>query len=164
MFTTAQVDVKAGLSEDFSGRNEDAQWWLLTMSTYFKMCGTKYSVTQQKLILFNKMSKGWGANFFEGWLSKIPNDEVPETQKTMEQIIENFEKNFLPTDKTSRAWATLADFWVKGVPFYGDFHGFCYAFELEAGKSRIKDHNVQKDVLKQAYWPSFQDDACGKWA
>jgi len=56
--TTALVDVKAGLPEDFSGRSEDARRWILAMSAYFNMCGPQYTDKQMKLILLNKMSKG----------------------------------------------------------------------------------------------------------
>jgi len=56
--TTALVDVKAGLPEDFSRRNEDARWWILVMSAYFNMCGLRYTEKQMKLILLNRMSKG----------------------------------------------------------------------------------------------------------
>jgi len=99
-----------------------------------------------KLILLNKMSKGWGADFSEDWLSKIANDEVLEDDKTKVLIIQDFEN----TDKTSRARAALADLRMEGLPFKGDFHGFCSAFELEARKSGVVDENVLKDMLTQA--------------
>jgi len=41
-------------------------------------------------------------------------------------------------DKTSRAWAALADLHMDGPPFKGDFHECCSSFELEAGKSSVK--------------------------
>jgi len=37
--TTALIDVKAGLPEDFSRWSED-RWWILAMSAYFNMCRT----------------------------------------------------------------------------------------------------------------------------
>jgi len=148
--TTALVDVKAGLPEDFSGRNEDARRWILAMSTYFNMCGPRYTKKQMKLILLNKMSKGRGANFSEGWLSKIADDTILEELKSKELIVHDFEKVFLPTDKTSRARAALADLCMEGPPFRGDFHRFRSSFELEAGKSGVEDENVLKDLLRQA--------------
>jgi len=148
--TTALVDIKAGLPEDFSGRSEDSRRWILAMSTYFSMCGSRYTDKQMKLILLNKMSKGQGADFSEGWLSKIADINVPDDQKTKELIVYDFEKVFLPTDKTSRAQAALADLRMEGPPFRGDFHGFHSSFELEAGKSRVEDENVLKDLLRQA--------------
>ena len=116
---------------------------------YFNMCGPQYTSKQMKLILLNKMSKGWGANFSEGWLHKIADNAVLENDKTKELVILDFEKVFLPMDKTSRAQATLADLHMEVPPFKGDFHGFCSAFELEAGKSRVEDKNVLKDMLRQ---------------
>jgi len=120
------------------------------MSAYFNMCGPQYTRKQMKLILFNKMSKGRGADFSEGWLSKIADNNVLEDEKTKELIVQDFEKVFLPTDKTSRARAALADLRMEGSPFKGDFHGFHSAFKLKAGKSRVVDENVLKDMLRQA--------------
>jgi len=148
--TTALVDVRASLPEDFSGRSKDARRWILAMSTYFNMCGPLYTEKQMKLILLNKMSKGRGADFSKGWLSKIANDTVPEEHKSKELTVHDFEKVFLPTDKTSRVWAALADLHMEGPPFRGDFHGFRSSFELEAGKSGVEDENILKDLLRQA--------------
>jgi len=120
------------------------------MSAYFNMCGPQYTEKQVKLILLNKMSKGRGANFLEGWLLKIANDSIPEDQKSKGLIVHDFKKVFLPIDKTSRAWAALANLQMEGSPFKGDFHGFCSSFELEAEKSGVEDENVLKDMLKQA--------------
>jgi len=39
---------------------------------------------------------------------------------------------------------------MEGLPFKGDFHGFHSAFKLEAGKSRVVDENILKDMLRQA--------------
>jgi len=148
--TTALVDVKAGLPEDFSGRSEDSRRWILAMSAYFSMCRSRYTDKQMKLILLNKMSKGRGADFSEGWLSKIADTNVPDDQKTKELIVYDFEKVFLPTDKTSGARAALANLRMEGPLFRGDFHGFRSSFELEAGKSGVEDKNVLKDLLRQA--------------
>jgi len=148
--TTALVDVKAGLPEDFSGRSDDARQWILAMSTYFNMCRTQYTSKQMKLILLNKMSKGQDTNFSEGWLSKIADNTILEDKKTKGLIVYDFAKVFLSTDKTSRARAALADLCMEGLPFKGDFHGFHSSFELEAGKSRVIDENVLKDMLRQA--------------
>jgi len=119
------------------------------MSAYFNMCGPRYTSKQMKLILLNKMSKERGADFSEGWLSKIADDAVSEDDKTKELIVQDFKKVFLPTDKSSRAWTALADLRMEGPPFRGDFHGFHSAFELEAGKSGVEDENVLKDMLRQ---------------
>ena len=86
----------------------------------------------------------------EGWLSKIADDTIPEEHKSKELIVHDFEKVFLPTDKTSRARAALADLQMEGPPFKGDFRGFRSSFELEAGKSGVEDENVLKDLLRQA--------------
>ena len=101
--------MKASLSKDFSSRSEDARRWILAMSAYFNMCKPWYTSKQMKLILLSKMSKGQAADFSEEWLHKIADNAIPEDKKTKELITLNFEKIFLPTDKTSRAQAALAD-------------------------------------------------------
>jgi len=120
------------------------------MGTYFNMCGAKYSNKQKKLILLNKMSKGHGIDFSEGWLHKMADEGVQKDKKTKKLVILDFKKVFLPMDKTSRAQAALADLWMESSPFKGDFHRFHSAFELKAGKSKVVDKNVFKDMLRQA--------------
>jgi len=95
------------------------------------LCGNRYSDTQKKLILFNKMGSGSGTDFSKEWLHKMANDEVPESKKMKEHIILDFKKVFLPTDKTSRAQAALANLHMKGAPFKGDFHRFRSALSLK---------------------------------
>jgi len=121
--TSTQVDVKVSLPKDLSGRSEDARQWILAMSTYFDMCEWQYTNKQMKLILLNKMSKEWGPDFSKGWLHKIANDGVPDEDKTKSLIIADFEKVFLPLDKTSRAWAALANLHMEGNPFKKDSMG-----------------------------------------
>jgi len=75
----------------------------LRVHTSIHMCGSQYTSKQMKLILLIKMSKGRGANFSEDWLSRIANNDVLESEKTKELIILDFEKLFVPMDKTSRA-------------------------------------------------------------
>ena len=89
-------------------------------------------------------------DFSEGWLSKIANDDVLEDDKTKALIVQDFEKVFLPTDKTSMARTALADLWMEGLPFKGDFHRFRSAFELEARKSGVVDESILRDMLRQA--------------
>ena len=61
------TEIKAGLPEDFSGKNEDAMRWLLAMNAYFGMndeiCKDKKNIV---LVFLNKMSKGRGGTFSEG--------------------------------------------------------------------------------------------------
>jgi len=85
-----------------------------------------------------------------GLALQIADDAILEDEKTKELIVYNFEKVFLPMDKTSRAQAALADLHMEGPPFWEDFHRFCSSFELEAGKSGIEDQNILKDMLRQA--------------
>ena len=62
------TEFKAGLPEDFSGRNEDTTRWLLAMKAYFVINERVYTEdTTTVLIFLNKLSKGRGTTFAEGW-------------------------------------------------------------------------------------------------
>ena len=68
------TEIKAGLSEDFSGRNKDATCWLLAMKAYFGMNNHIYKDDKTIMLVFlNKMSKGRGGTFTEGWYIKLVN-------------------------------------------------------------------------------------------
>ena len=60
-------EIKAGLLEDFSRKNEDAMHWLLAMKAYFGMNDEIYKYEKNIVLVFlNKMSKGRGGTFTEG--------------------------------------------------------------------------------------------------
>ena len=61
------TEFKAGLPEDFSGKNDDAMCWLLAMKAYFVINEKIYTEDATTVLIFlNKLSKGRGATFAEG--------------------------------------------------------------------------------------------------
>ena len=67
-----QLEFKAGLPEDFSGKEEDAMRWLLAMKAYFRINNHIYKDDKMViLVFFNKMSTGSGVTFTEGWYIKL---------------------------------------------------------------------------------------------
>ena len=52
--------LKAGLPGNFSGREEDANLWLLTMKAYFALNPSQYEDKPKNkiLVLLNKMDQG----------------------------------------------------------------------------------------------------------
>ena len=61
------TEFKAGLPEDFSGKNDDTTCWLLAMKAYFVMNSAVYMDDATIVLIFlNKMSKGRGDTFTEG--------------------------------------------------------------------------------------------------
>ena len=75
-------EIKASLLEDFSGKNEDATQWLLAMKAYFGMNNKIYKDEKNVVLVFlNKMSKGRGGTFAEGWYLKPINTDIPESER-----------------------------------------------------------------------------------
>ena len=72
---------KAGLPEDFSGKNDDTMCWLLAMKAYFVINTRIYMDNTTTILIFlNKLSKGRGATFAEGWYMKLANPVIPESE------------------------------------------------------------------------------------
>ena len=62
------TEFKAGLPEDFSGKNDNATQWLLAMKAYFVINDKVYTEDAATVLIFlNTLSKGRGATFAEGW-------------------------------------------------------------------------------------------------
>ena len=93
------TEIKAGLLEDFSGKNEDAMCWLLAMKAYFGMNNEIYKDDKTIVLVFlNKMSKGRGGTFAEGWYIKLVNPAIPDSEKTLKKPCDTFEETFIPKD------------------------------------------------------------------
>ena len=55
------TEFKAGLLEDFSGKNDNATHWLLAVKAYFAMNDKIYKEEKTTMLIFlNKLSKGRG--------------------------------------------------------------------------------------------------------
>ena len=94
-----RTDFKAGLPEDFSGKNDDATCWLLAMNAYFVMNSKVYQGNSTTVLIFlNKLSKGREGTFAEGWYLKLANPAIPESEKTFKKLCKAFEEAFIPKD------------------------------------------------------------------
>ena len=93
------TEFKAGPPEDFSGKNDDATCWLLAMKAYFIInAGMYMEDTTTVLIFLNKLSKGRGATFAEGWYMKLANPIISDSEKTFKKLCKAFEEAFIPKD------------------------------------------------------------------
>ena len=98
-----EVELTAGLSKDFSGKEEDAMRWILAMTAYFIINEDTYNEKAQILIMLNKMSTGRGATFAEGWYLKLTNNDIPSDQKTFLKLNKDFHRAFIQKDLEDRA-------------------------------------------------------------
>ena len=91
------TEFKAGLPEDFSGRNDDATRWLLAMKAYFVINEKVYTEDATTILIFlNKLSKGRGATFTKGWYMKLANHGIPDSEKTFKKLCKAFEEASSP--------------------------------------------------------------------
>ena len=92
-------EIKAGLLEDFSGKNEDTTQWLLAMKAYFRMHEEIYKKEKNIILVFlTKMSKGRGETFAEGWYLKLINMAIPDSEQTFQKLGDAFEATFILKD------------------------------------------------------------------
>ena len=90
---------KAGLPEDFSGKNDDAMWWLLAMKANFVINAGVYTDEKITVLTFlNKLSKERGATFAKGWYMKLANPAIPDSKKAFIKVCNAFEEAFVPKD------------------------------------------------------------------
>ena len=71
-------ELKAGLPGNFSGTEEDANLWLLQMKAYFALNPSLYQEKNKILAFLNKMDKGRGKSFSEGWLIACADPNVKD--------------------------------------------------------------------------------------
>ena len=114
---------KAGLPKDFSGQNDNAMCWLLVMKAYFVINKKVYSEDVTTVLIFlNKLSKGRGATFAEGWYMKLANPGIPDSEKTFKKLCKAFEEAFVLKDLKDQVCQTVYSLSID--QFNGDF---CYA-------------------------------------
>ena len=62
-----------------------------------------YNDKAKLLTALNKMSKGRGKPFLEGWFYKLNNATIPDNEKTWEKMVASFKMTFYPFDIQNKA-------------------------------------------------------------
>ena len=139
---------KAGLPGDFSGKNEDTTQWMMAMKCYFAINDHIYMNKKVATMVFlNKMNKGRGAIFTEGWYNKLARDDLPESAMSYKKILEAFEEAFIPWDVKDRARQSIHT--LNMEMFNGDFDEYATVFCLAQGRSRVDDDSILVDALQR---------------
>ena len=69
------------------------------MKAYFSLNATLYSSDAAKIMTtLNKMSRGRGAPYAETWYDRMADNTVPNTEKTFDKFVDDFESTFYPFD------------------------------------------------------------------
>ena len=143
----APAEIRARLPEDFLGKNDDTTRWLLVMKAYFTINREIYQDDRVKiLVLLNKMSKGRGVTFIEGWYNKLANTLIPESQK-MYKFCDSFEETFILKDLKDMTCQTVYS--LSMDQFNGDFDKYATAFRLVQGWCRVDNDSILVDALQQ---------------
>ena len=91
--------LKAALSADFSGKNNDTTRWIKAMKAYFTLNSTFYSSDTAKIMTtLNKMSGERGASYAETWYDKMADSSIANSKKTFDKFTLDFESTFYPFD------------------------------------------------------------------
>ena len=143
-------ELKARLPGNFSGTEEDANLWLLQMKAYFALNPSLYQEKNKILAFLNKMDKGRGKSFSEGWLIACADPNVKDEDQTFDKIEADFVEKFIPTDRASRSRHSLSTMKTEDPPFNGDFHKFKSEFEIEVARSGVTDEHILIDLLGKA--------------
>ena len=141
------TEIKAGLPEDFSGKNDDATCWLLAMKAYFAINDEIYKDEKTTVLIFlNKMSKGRGGTFAEGWYLKLAKLAIPESEKTFKKLCKAFEEAFIPKGIKDQAHQTIYS--LNMDQFNGDFDEYSTTFKLAQAHSGVDDDSILVDALQ----------------
>ena len=138
--------IKAGLPDDFSRKNKDATHWLVAMKAYFGMNDQIYKDKKNIVLVFlNKMSKGRGGTFAEGWYIKLINTAIPKSKNTFKKLCDTFEETFILMDIKDQACQTVYS--LSMDQFNGNFDQYATAFRLAQAHSRVNLDSILVDAL-----------------
>ena len=141
------TEYKAGLLEDFSGKNDNATCWLLAMKAYFTMNDEIYKDEKTTVLIFlNKLSKGRGGTFAKGWYLRLANLAIPESEKTVKKLCNAFEETFIPKDIKDQACQTVYS--LNMDMFNRDFDEYATAFKPAQACSRVDLDSILIDALQ----------------
>ena len=99
------------------------------------------------LIFLNKLSKGIGGTFTEGWYLKLANPAIPESEKTFKNLCKAFEEAFIPKD--IKDWAHQTIYSLSMDQFNRDFDEYSTTFKLAQVCSRVDDDSILIDTLQR---------------
>ena len=145
--TSWPSELKAGLSEDFSENSEDLNRWMLSLQVYFEMNSSVYNDKTKLLTALNKMSKGRGKPFSEGWFYKLNDATISDNEKTWDKMVVSFKMTFYPFDIQNKARRTMNGLVQNLRDHEEGFQKYVADFQLATAQIGIKD----KETLIEAF-------------
>ena len=138
--TTRPSELKAGLPEDLNR-------WILSLQAYFEMNSSVYNNKVKLLTALNKISKGRGKPFSEGWFYKLNDATIPDSKKTWNKMVASFKTTFYPFDIQNKARRPM-NCLVQNLRDHEEgFQKYVTDFQLAVAQTGIKD----KETLIEAF-------------
>ena len=152
---TRPSELKAGLPEDFSGNSEDSNRWMLFLQAYFEMNSSVYNNKAKLLTALNKMSKGRGKPFSEGWFYKLNDATIPDSEKTWDKMVASFKTTFYSFDIQNKARRTM-NCLVQNLRDHEEgFQKYVTDFQLAAAQTGIKNEETLIEAFATRLDPSL---------
>ena len=140
--TSRPSELKAGLSEDFSRNSKDSNRWMLSLQAYFEMNFSVYKNKAKLLMALNKMSKGRGKPFLEGWFYKLNDATIPDSKKTWDKMVASLKITFYPFDIQNKARRTMNHLVQNLRDHKEGFQKYIMDFQLATVQTGIKDEET----------------------
>ena len=153
--TSHLSELKAGLPEDFSGNSKDLNRWMLFLQAYFKMNSSVYNDKAKLLTALNKMSKGRGKPFSEGWFYKLNDAIIPDSERTWNKMVARFKTTFYPFNIQNKARRTMNHLVQNLRDHKEGFQKYVADFQLMAVQTGIKDEETLIEAFATRLDPSL---------
>ena len=153
--TSCPSEFKAGLPKDFSGNSEDSNRWMLSLQAYFEMNSSVYNNKAKLLMALNKMSKGRGKPFSEGWFYKLNDATIPDSEKTWDKMVASFKMTFYPFNIQNKARRTINHLVQNLRDHKEGFQKYITDFQLATAQIGIKDEETLIEAFATGLDPSL---------
>ena len=115
---------------------------MLSLQAYFKMNSSIYNDKAKLLTALNKMSKGRGKPFSEGWFYKLNDATIPDSKKTWDKMVASFKTTFYPFHIQNKAKRTMNHLVQNLRDHEEGFQKYVVDFQLAAAQIGIKDEET----------------------
>ena len=120
---------------------------MLSLQAYFKMNSSVYDDKIKLLMALNKMTKGRGKPFLEGWFYKLNNAIIPDSEKTWDKMVASFKTTFYPFNIQNKVRRTMNHLVQNLKDHEEEFQKYIADFQLATAQTGIKD----KETLIEAF-------------
>ena len=119
------------------------------------MNSSVYNDKAKLLTALNKMSKGKGKPFLQGWFYKLNDTTIPNDEKTWDKMVASFETTFYPFNIQNKARRTMNCLVQNLRDHKEEFQKYITDFQLAAAQTGIKDEETLIEAFATRLDPSL---------